>query len=279
MTRLILCADDYGLAPGVSRGIRRLLAAGRLSATSCMVVSPHWPGEAAALRPFADQADIGLHLTLTDHAPLGPLPRLASAGRLPSLGALLAATLLGRVDREEIHGELERQLDAFEAAFGRLPAFLDGHQHVHQFPVVRDAVVSLWQRRLAATGAWLRICSEPPAAILRRRVAVAKTMIIAGLGRGLRRRARAAGIPVNDRFAGVHDFSGRRSYSELFKGFVANASGAQRLVVMCHPGEVDDALRRCDPVTEAREDELRYFEGPAFAALLRDNGLVLGRFS
>ncbi len=59
MTRPILCADDYGLAPGVSRAIARLLAAGRLSATSCITVTRFWPEQAAALRPFADTAEIG----------------------------------------------------------------------------------------------------------------------------------------------------------------------------------------------------------------------------
>lgn len=279
MTRLILCADDYGLSPGVSRGIRRLLAAGRLSATSCMTVGSHWHSEAAALRPYAEQADIGLHLTLTDQAPLGPLPRLAPSGRLPHVGSLLAGAMLRRLDTEDVRAELTRQLDAFESAFGRPPAFLDGHQHVHQFPVVRDAVIDLWRQRLAGTGAWLRVCHDPPAAILRRGVAVAKAMIIAGLGHGLRRRAKAARIPVNDRFAGIHDFSGRRPYAALFASFVANSREAQRLLVMCHPGEVDDELRRCDPVTDAREEELRYFEGADFPAVLHRNGLVLGRFA
>lgn len=279
MARLILCADDYGLAPGVSRGIRRLLAAGRLSATSCMVVGSHWQSEAAELRPFAEQADIGLHLTLTDQAPLAPLPRLAPAGRLPRVGSLLAAAMLRRLDPEEVRAELTRQLDAFESAFGRPPAFLDGHQHVHQFPVVRDAVVDLWRRRLARAGAWLRVCDEPLAAVVRRGVAVPKSLIIAVFGQALRRRARAAGIPVNDRFAGVHDFSGRQPYGELFDRFAVNSGAAQRLLVMCHPGEVDDELRRCDPVTDAREDELRYFESPDFAAALQRHGLVLGRFA
>ena len=38
--RLILCADDYGISPGVNRAIRELIARGRLNATSVMVVGP-----------------------------------------------------------------------------------------------------------------------------------------------------------------------------------------------------------------------------------------------
>ena len=40
--KIVLCADDYGLSLGVSRGIRELLEMGRLSATSCMVVFPEF---------------------------------------------------------------------------------------------------------------------------------------------------------------------------------------------------------------------------------------------
>ncbi len=38
--RIWLCADDYGLSPGVNRGIRELIERGRLNATSVMVVGP-----------------------------------------------------------------------------------------------------------------------------------------------------------------------------------------------------------------------------------------------
>ena len=38
--RIWLCADDYGISPAVDRGIRELIARGRLNATSVMVVAP-----------------------------------------------------------------------------------------------------------------------------------------------------------------------------------------------------------------------------------------------
>ncbi|WP_240489526.1 ChbG/HpnK family deacetylase [Legionella parisiensis] len=37
---IILCADDFGLDPGVSAGILKLVRMGRLSAVSCMVNMP-----------------------------------------------------------------------------------------------------------------------------------------------------------------------------------------------------------------------------------------------
>ena len=45
-----LCADDYGISPGVNEAIRDLIARGRINATSVMVVAPvSHPTEATAL--------------------------------------------------------------------------------------------------------------------------------------------------------------------------------------------------------------------------------------
>ena len=46
---IILCADDYALTEGVSRAIGELAAAQRLSATSVLVTSAHWPAAAPRL--------------------------------------------------------------------------------------------------------------------------------------------------------------------------------------------------------------------------------------
>lgn len=274
---IVLCADDYGIAPGVGQAIRHLLSLGRLSATSCMAVSSYWPGEAKALRPFAEGADVGLHLTLTDQHPLGPMPRTAPGGRLPTLFRLAALAFAGRLDRDEIKAELSRQIDAFEAAFGRPPAHLDGHQHVHQLPVVRDAVLELYAARLARHGAYLRYCTEPLRAILARRVHVGEAFVIDRLARRFARRARAAGIPGNRRFSGVHDFARRVPYGELFDAFLEAPQPG--LLVMCHPGISDAALAAADRVTLAREDEYRYFLSDAFLDSLRAHRVVVTRLA
>ena len=73
--RIWLCADDYGIAPGVNDGIRELIAQRRLNATSVMVAAPHSTARGgralAALNAGDKRARIGLHVTLT--APFTPL--------------------------------------------------------------------------------------------------------------------------------------------------------------------------------------------------------------
>ncbi|WP_372399734.1 ChbG/HpnK family deacetylase [Azospirillum sp. HJ39] len=281
-TRLVLCADDYGLAPGVDAAIRDLIAAGRLTATSVMSLCPHWRPDAAALRELKDRADVGLHFTLTDQPPLGPMPLLAPDGRLPPLGRLMGWAYRGKLNgaaaRAEIRSELSRQLDAFIQSWGGPPDHIDGHQHVHQLPGIRVAVVDALA---ALPGVYVRLCGEPVAAVLRRGVAVPKTLLIGGLGGGLARMARARGIPANGRFAGVYDFAGKRPFAALMPRFLdgLDDGAGGRPLVMVHPGLPDAELRRVDSLVEPRRAEYDYLRGPDFAALLERRNIRLSRFA
>ena len=253
--RITLCADDYGLAPGVSAAIRHLIALGRLQATGCMTGSRHWPETAAALKPLDGMAEIGLHITLTDRTPLGAMPDLAPHGTLPALGTLLKRALARRLDRAEINAEINRQLDAFEAHFGRPPDFLDGHHHVHQLPIIADVVVDLWRRRLGGKG-WVRSCAEAPLSILTRGVSPVRALVISELGRGFRRRLERLGIPHNRSFRGVYDFSGRIAFARLFSRFTSHPG--PYCLMMVHPGLVDAELVAADSLTHQREVEYRF---------------------
>lgn len=270
--RITLCADDYGLAPGVSAAIRHLIALGRLQATGCMTGSPHWPQAAQALKPLDGMADIGLHITLTDQAPIGPMPKLAPDGKLPSVGALLKLSLTGKLDRAEISAEINRQVDSFQAAFGRLPDFLDGHHHVHQLPGIGEVVIETWKTRLGGH-AWVRSCLEPSLGILTRRISPLRALVIANLGRVFRRRLEQAGIPHNRSFRGVYDFSGKVPFDRLFRRFTTDPG--PDCLMMVHPGLVDEALCAVDPLTGQREVEYRFLASDACVLGLAERGIAL----
>jgi predicted glycoside hydrolase/deacetylase ChbG (UPF0249 family) len=272
---IVLCADDYGLAPGIGVAIRHLLQDGRLSATGCMSVSPHWEAEGAALAALCDHADIGLHLTLTDQKPLGKMPSLAPQGRFPTLQRLSMRAYTRQLDRGEIAAEIERQIDRFIAVIGRPPAFIDGHQHVHVLPIVRDLVIEMIERRRVPAGTYLRFCDEPVPGIVRRGVAVMPATAISLMARGLRRRARRDGLAGNRGFRGVRTFR-EPAARPLFQAFFKGAGPG--LLVMCHPGLVDSALVAADPLTRPREEEYRYLAGDGFLQDLGEAGLRLGRF-
>lgn len=273
-TRIVVCADDYGFTPGVSRGIRELIAARRISATSVMSGSEFWPFEAAALKAIANDADIGLHVTLTDQKPLGDMPLFAPEGRFPPLPAVFRAGLLRRLPLLEIEAEIERQVEAFVAHYGAPPAHIDGHHHMHQLPGVRDVVVRI-AARVGNGRTWVRSCAERHTLIARRGIAPLKTAIIGALGPGIARRARNAEVPINNGFSGAYDFAHEtRPLDDLFARFLDGLG--ENGLVMCHPGYADATLAARDVMTKAREAELAFLMGGAWPSLLATRNLEVG---
>jgi predicted glycoside hydrolase/deacetylase ChbG (UPF0249 family) len=271
--RVVLCADDYGLSPGIGVAIRDLLALGRISATSCMTAGPYWPAEADLLKPFIYKADLGLHLTLTDQSPAGPCPRLAPNGRLPALPKLVTAALFGQLPLDEIEAEIHRQIDRFEAEMGRPPDHIDGHQHVHGLPGIRTIVARAAARRLTPRG-YVRI-TDAPLGFLIQAPSGLRAAIVTILGHGLTGLIDQAGIRRNRTFSGVRGFQEKVPYLDLIKS--ALALEAPELLVMCHPGVKDDVLSQLDSVVDQRVEEYQTLKSDAFGAVLAQSGIAIGR--
>ena len=260
--RIWLCADDYGMAPGINRAIRQLVHNGRLNATSVMTAAP-WPGggeanELAAVNADRPRAALGLHVTLT--GPFRPL----SAGFAPTRNGaflpqmeMMRLAMLRRVALEPLVIEIAKQLEAFVATFGRPPDFLDGHQHVHLFPVVRDAFLKVASE--GAPNAWVRQCMRPPRA---RPLRDPKSLVLDLLSVRFRNRAARLGIATNPAFSGAYAFTPTADFATLFPTFLHGMPDGG--LIMCHPGFVDPALESVDSLTDLREREFAYFESDAF---------------
>ena len=272
-----LCADDFALSPAVTRGILEALAAGRLTATSAMTTQKGWPKAAKAFRDLAPQADLGLHFNLTLGGPLGEMPAFAPDGAFPAMNAIVPAAWRRALPRAEIRNELRRQLDAFEEAFGAPPDFVDGHQHVQVLPGIADDLIAELARRGLAGKTWLRDSADRPRRIFARGRHWGKALTVAGLARGFRAKAKAAGFTLNDGFSGFSDFDAKADYAEEFASYL-RAPGRKPLI-MCHPGHVDEELARLDPVTGSREVELAFLLSGRFLPILDAAGAALARLS
>ena len=253
---LTLCADDYALTEGVSRGIEELVSAGRLSAASALVTTRHWGRHGQRVAGLRCAIAVGLHFNLTLGAPLGSMPGLAPDGRLPAIGALVQQALLGRTSSEEVHDEMLRQIARFREVAGCDPDFVDGHQHVHALPGVRAGAIAALSEAFPAGAPrpWVRDPADTLARILARGAATAKALQIAALSRGFGAAVRAAGFATNDSFSGVSPFDRGTPFAQELGRFLTHAGS--RHLVMCHPGHADDELATLDPVVERREDEL-----------------------
>ena len=272
--RIWLCADDYGLSPGVNRAIRDLIERGRLNATSVMVVGPViGREEVSALQTAASRSRrcaVGLHVTLT--APFRPLTmhfQPTDGGMFLPFPKLLRAGLLRRLDAEIIEAELLVQLSAFHEMFGRAPDFVDGHQHVQLFPGARNAFLGAVKQ--AAPNAWVRQGGRHQP--LARRLGTPKALLLDLLSAQFRRRASRANIAFNPAFAGAYDFSRQADFSALMQDFLDGLPEGG--LIMCHPGFVDEILVALDPLTTQREHEPAFLGGEHFPRLLAANNVAL----
>ena len=273
--RIWLCADDYGLSPGVNRGIRELIARGRLNATSVMVVGPavgrdeiNTLNEAVANSP---RCAVGLHATLT--APFYPLTinfRPLQGGLFLPLASKLRESMLRRLDPQMIRGELTAQIAAFTNLFGRPPDYIDGHQHVQIFPQVRDAFLTA--AKTHAPAAWVRQSGRIRP--LLQRLDMPKAMLLDTLSASFRKRAARHGVVFNPGFAGAYDFAKASDFGALMAGFLDGLPDGG--LIMCHPGFVDDILISLDPLTDQREREYAFLASDDFPRLLDASRVTLG---
>lgn len=261
---LALCADDFGMSRGVSSRIAQLAARGRINATSCLTNAPHWHATAPMLKDLPDDMEVGLHFNLSEGQPLSSELRRVWP-QLPALQQLIAKAHLRLLPLAAIAAEFDAQHAAFVEATGRDPDFVDGHQHVHHLPGVRDRV-------LASIGRWrappaVRNCGD-----VRGPGFAVKRALIAGTGgRALRRVLDGRGIARNAALVGVYDFVPGR-YRQWMKGWLS-AVPHEGALLFCHPG-ADDG--EGDAIAHARGPEADYLDSSEFLDDLAEAGVRIG---
>lgn len=257
---------------GINDAALRLAAMNRIHAIGCMVGGASWAGSSAVLRHLdSGGVDIGLHLDLTENP-------LLDGSRRP-LREWVVDSFLRRLDRGSVRAEIRAQLDCFEQALGHGPAFVDGHQHVHQFQTVRTELLAELQARYAGFPPWIRSTRTPRSSLRRlhsSRSEVIKPWGIERLGCGaLASLARVQGCPQNRHLLGVYDFlGGSERYRELLAGWLLSAADGDLL--MCHPSLPS---HQTDVLIQARCAEFAVLSGTDFDLQLRDADLQLGPMS
>lgn len=264
ITEVVICADDYAMTPEISAGIVALAQQGSLSATSAMTLSPHWPQWARHVPALQQQIDVGLHLDWTSDFAL-------QQGFGQPLGRLMALSSLRRLRQEDVAREIHRQLDLFEQHSGSRPDHVDGHQHVQQFPVLREALVHVLSQRYAPhERPWLRVSR-----VVARPWDIKARIITAMGAHALRALAQRHGIPHSEHLTGVYDFSGNaETYRQQLRQWLAQLPPAA--VLMCHPAE---GLNAEAPFAQARLHEQAVLTQAGLQALLREHHVRLVRGS
>jgi hypothetical protein len=270
MKYIILCADDYAQNPAITQGILNLVSHNRLSAISCLTTSPYWKKHAAYLAPFQDSMDIGLHFNLTEGF------SITSNKQFNSMPQLLLNAFLYRLDVHAIEAEFMAQLDRFIEYAGKMPDFIDGHQHIHHFPVIRQVLLRAYQKRLLANKTYIRIASNSPLQSLLTVKCFPKTQIIALTGAlTFKKNCQQLNIPFTHSFAGIYSFGKAVNYPTYFRYFLSQVR--ENGLIMCHPGLATDDKK--DALHDSRPKEYAYFISNSFINDCAEAGVSLGRYS
>jgi predicted glycoside hydrolase/deacetylase ChbG (UPF0249 family) len=242
--RLIVTADDFNLAEGVSRGILEAHHRGIVTETSVMVNLGDLQ-QASAMLASAPQLGVGLHLNITRGSPVAPSSAVAEllGPEDRFLGAPQA--LPTQMRSAAVQAEFQAQVDNFMRVFGYLPQHLDTHHHVHQHPVVLEVVLDL----AASLGLPVRSIDSHMRATM--------------AARGLRSPAHFLGDAGDEPFWTV---------TRLLSIIPALQPGVTEL--MCHPGYFDDAIAY-SRYGRQRDVERAALCAPEVAMALQGNGIQL----
>jgi len=238
-----------------------------------MSVGKHFHAGVPLLKKAAGKTEIGLHLTLTEYEPLGAMPNLAAENQLPSIGSLILKSQLRQLNQQEIAEEVERQITAFEDAFGHKPHFIDGHQHAHILPGIREVVLTYGNE-----DCWIRQCSLPLTSIFKMRIALPRALLISSLSRNLKSRLKSKNIPHHEQFFGVNNFNTDEDYAAFMDTWLYYAAKREvRSLIMCHPGMTasKDEAHIHDPIRIRRPQEYAYLSSEQFEHDLNKYGLAL----
>ncbi len=241
MKPVIINVDDLGLSEPVNEAVIRLAQMQRIQAASYMSqgsISAHAVRELHNLN-----IDIGLHLDLTGFNCVG------------SLKHILLNSYLHLWPRTKIQNIINQQLNQFEDTIGQKPDFVDGHQHVHQFPVIRDILIRTLQQRYDNTVA-MRI-TQPVQKNF-------KALLIYHLGgRALKKILQKENIAHNYAFAGVYDFNADvKQLASKWRQWLG-AIPSEGAVIMCHPAIPSTSWH--DEIKIAREREWQWLSSDAFS--------------
>ena len=276
MRKLIITADDFGLAESVNEAVEVAHRDGILSAASLMVAAPA-ATDAIVRAQRLPSLGVGLHLVLVDGAPVLPaaeIPRLVGPDGQFFRDPLKVGVRLffDRATQAQAEAEIRAQLERFRAS-GLALDHVNGHHHFHQHPTVTGILLRLAPEFGIKA---IRVPIEPALIAWQAQREALFTRSLHWLlsaARLLRMpaRLRAAGIRQNDYLLGLFntgDMTGAR-----IDRFLAHlpATGISELYV--HPASARVADFAGLPQASARASEFAAITDPARRARLLAAGL------
>lgn len=270
--RVTFVADDLGVSAGVNAGIARAARAGLVREASVCVTGAAVEDGVALARELG--LGVGLHLTYTlGRALSGPIRGLTDGqGKFFGLGRVLWNCSWRRVDAAGAAREAKAQIARLRQ-LGVEPSHLNGHHHVHCFPVLRDVVFAV----AAEAGLrWTRLPREHRAAGRRWHPS---TLLLGWFAARTEPIVSAHGMRALP-FVGL-SLEARTDFAARFASIAARLPAGD-YEWMLHPREPDAEFARLDRRGAARDAaaraELAALADPQLADRSRRSGIVSTSF-
>jgi hopanoid biosynthesis associated protein HpnK len=279
--RVVVTADDFGVAVAVNEAVEEGHRRGILSAASLMVGADA-AADAVRRARAMPTLGVGLHLVLIDGKPVLPpdqLPDLVGPdGRLPKDELAMGVKIFcSRRARAQAAAEARAQFEAFRRT-GLPLDHVNGHHHFHVHPTVQRILLGL----AAEFGVKaVRVPHEPFGAAFRAMGDKPGQRLLAWAfhtrrATWMKRRLRRAGIGYNEHIFGLVD-SGHMTPERMRRYIEALPPGVSE--VYCHPStrryDGPDAL----PPSYEPVGEYEALVDAGVAAALRTSGAASGPFA
>lgn len=273
--RLIINADDLGIDRSRNRGIFQCADKSALKSVSLIVAQAGWRDAVAGLKK-RPQIGAGLHFNLTAGKPLARKIKslVNKKGEFFDKFELLRRAISKLIDPLEVIGELKAQLEMMRDC-GIVPTHVDGHNHVHLLPGVRQGFAQVIKK-----GMWVRLphpqnpnfldpADQDPHVVYQD---------LPKLMQMLSYYSRVAHSEWRDRYRYADDFGGTTLTDapslKDFKREVLKLKG-EVCELMCHPGDAPDEDSVSFSKLKARQMEHDILVSLEFKSFLKETGIEI----
>jgi predicted glycoside hydrolase/deacetylase ChbG (UPF0249 family) len=280
MIKVIINADDFGLAQGVNEGIIKAHREGILTSATLMANMPGFD-QAVEMAGANPKMGVGVHLNILRGQPVAPAPKVSGLLSkelrfIPSVSKLLRRIALRRISFDEVEREFRAQLEKVKEA-GIDPSHIDSEKHIHMIRPLFQIVLKLAKEYKINRVRFVReyCVTFPPGQMF-------KSIAISLFAASMKKKMDLEGVRAPDRFYGVCD-SGRITAAELQQTLHRAREGVTEIMV--HPGFITQDMieleKRIGPyyINKYREKELNALLDERLPKTIADLGIRLINFN
>ena len=244
---VIKIADDFGIDDEHDEVMIRLLKKNKIDGVSVFSEFIHASSAQDIAKVRSEyNVQVGLHFNLTH------------GESCPAVTSLLLKATLSKIDKLRVSDTLNRQLQVFEEKFGFMPDFIDGHQHVHTFPIISKVIIQTLQR-IKFEG-WVRNIGSSSLSGFKlawKGAYFKKFLILETLSFFHIKQLKKSGISFNKFFYGLLPLDQPKKLSAALSNLYS-LDFIDSTVIMCHPGSLDGSESEDHPA-KSRELEASFF--------------------